>query len=124
MKIYKEKFNVSSEGPSSGVTETKGLRSKRQISPYILYFHAVASLMKARSFHWHYQVPTLAQIVQDYITENKIAFSHQGCRNHRCNRCTLCLLHLQLSGCNAGAEDLTQTDYICKFLVSICIDLC
>ena len=38
---YKENFDVSSEGPSSGVTNS-GLRSKRRNSPYI--FQVVASL--------------------------------------------------------------------------------
>ena len=48
---YKENFDVSSEGPSSGVT--KGLRSKRRNSPYI--FQVVASLpTKACSYYWHY----------------------------------------------------------------------
>ena len=49
---YKENFDISSEAPSSGVT-TKGLRSKRQNSPYI--FQVVASLpTKACSLDWHY----------------------------------------------------------------------
>jgi hypothetical protein len=32
---YRENFDVSSEGPSSGVITSKGLRSKRRNSPYI-----------------------------------------------------------------------------------------
>jgi hypothetical protein len=54
---YKENFDVSSEGPSSGVTsggppQTKGLRSEHQNSPY---FPVVASLpTKACSYYWHY----------------------------------------------------------------------
>ena len=44
---YEENFDVSSEGPSSGAgrvwsNQTKGLRSKRRNSPYIL--QVVASL--------------------------------------------------------------------------------
>ena len=43
LEIYKENFDVSSEGPSSGVRN----------SPYI--FHVVAPLpTKACSFDWHY----------------------------------------------------------------------
>jgi hypothetical protein len=55
---YKENFDVSSEGPSSGYSrhallQTKGLRSKRRNSPHI--FQVVASLpTKACSFDWHY----------------------------------------------------------------------
>jgi hypothetical protein len=61
MKIYKENFNVSSKGPSSGVTEgpasgvTKGLRSKRRYSPYRVYIQV------ACSFYWHYSTYTLAK---------------------------------------------------------------
>ena len=39
---FKENFDVSSEVPSSGVTGTKGLRSKRRNSSYI--FQVVTSL--------------------------------------------------------------------------------
>ena len=44
LEKYNENFDVSGEGPSSGVTSgvTQGLRSKRGNSPYI--FQVVASL--------------------------------------------------------------------------------
>jgi hypothetical protein len=44
LKIYRENFDVSSKGPSSGVNEI-----------LFLYFQVVASLpTKACSFDWHY----------------------------------------------------------------------
>jgi hypothetical protein len=50
----RESFDVSSEGPSSGLSshKTKGLRLKRRNSPYI--FLVVASLPTKACYYWHY----------------------------------------------------------------------